>query len=164
MRAKTKATLTRFSDYMIAVGSRWPFNKKTELFSRSNIWSTEADYPLGKCINSYAIVAIKNLFYVFGGELGSNGATKSIASFSTKTKDWKKCGELKQGRSGHSVFIHEGDFVIVGGTMDGGEMKIVTERCTLNEDKIQCTVVKPKISNYKYYPEMIAIPHDYCPK
>ena len=38
------------SDYLIAVGGGVGFedeNKKTELYSSSNIWSTESDYPYG---------------------------------------------------------------------------------------------------------------------
>ena len=39
------------SDYLIAVGGTEqhykPENNKTELFSRTDIWSTESDYPFG---------------------------------------------------------------------------------------------------------------------
>ena len=139
-------------------------NIKTELFSRSNIWSGRTDYPFGeRYISDYSIVAMKDFFYFFGGQTG-HSTTKTIASFSTITKVWKICGKLQNARSGHGVFIHEGDFVIVGGTMNGGEIDVPTERCNLNGDRIQCTVVEPKLSDYKYYPEMIAVPHDYCPK
>ena len=152
---------------MIAVGSTEPSNLSTELLSRSNIWSTQAQYPFGKkYICDYSIVAIKDLFYIFGGGTlwDYSGSTKNIVTFSTKTNEWKMCGELKRARYGHGVFVQEDSFVIVGGTMDGVDTPVSTERCTLKEDKIQCTAVKPKLSNYQHYPEMIAVPRDYCPK
>ena len=153
---------------MLAVGSTEPSNLQTELLSRSNIWSTQAKYPFGKkYISDYSIVAIKDLVYIFGGQTAwdSSGITKNIASFSTKTKDWKKCGQLKKDRYGHGVFVHEGDFIIIGGR-NGNRPNdpLSTERCILKEDTIHCTVVKPKLWDYGYYPEMIAVPHDYCPK
>ena len=149
---------------MIAVGSREPINRKTELLSRSNIWSTQAAYPFGrKHFYDYSIVAIKDLFYTFGGATqvpDSSGVTKTIASFSTMTKKWKMCGELKKARGGHGVIVQNGEFVVVGGEHEN----VFTERCSLKDDTIHCTAVKPKLSNFDFYPEMIAVPHDYCPK
>ena len=75
------------------------------------------------------------------------------------------CGELKRARNGHGVIIQDGEFVIVGGQDENGSDKpVFTERCTLQGDRIQCAVVKPKLAKYRHYPEMIAVPHDYCPK
>ena len=155
---------------MIAVGNyrdvkgSYRANKKTELFSRSSVWSNQPDYPFGeRYISDYSIVAMKDFFYVFGGQT-EDSTTNRITSFSTISKVWKIYGKLKSARSGHGVFIHEGDFVIVGGTINGGDQPVSTERCTLKEDTIQCTAIKPKLSNYYNYPEMIAVPHDYCSK
>ena len=40
-------SVKQLSDYLIAVGGYEPNNVKTELLSRSNSWSVEADYSLG---------------------------------------------------------------------------------------------------------------------
>ena len=148
---------------MIAVGSSEQPYRKTELFSRSNVWSTEADYPFGdRYFYEYAIVAMNDLFYIFGGNTFGHGF-KTIASFSTITKDWKKCGKLKQSRYGHSVFIQEGKFVVVGGG-NGIDNFLHTERCTLENDNVDCKTIEPTPHDYSLYPEMIAVPYDYCPK
>ena len=42
--------------------------------------------------------------------------TKTIAVFSTITKEWKKIGEFNYARCGHGVFIQQDAFVLVGGT------------------------------------------------
>ena len=153
---------------MLAVGSHEPYNLETELLSRSNVWSTQTQYPFGKkYICDYSIVAIKNLFYIFGGGTlwDSSGITKKIASFSTTTKKWKMCGELKKDRYGHGVILQDGDFLIIGGKNGNKDDKpIYTERCILKNDRIECAVVEPKLLKYEYYPEMIAVPHDHCPK
>ena len=147
---------------MIAVGSGEPSSKKTELLSRSNVWSNQPDYPFGeRYIYDYAIVSMKDLFFIFGGVI-FDAYSNTIASFSTQTKNWNKCGKLKQKRYGHSVFIQEGKFVVVGGR-NGDDNHMYTERCTLKNGKNDCKTIKPELHDYSYYPEMVAVPHDYCP-
>ena len=91
---------------------------------------------------------------------------KTIAAFSTVTKEWKKYGELNYARYGHGVFVHQGEFIVVGGEHYGGSddhaTKLSTERCTLVEDSIECKAVDPVFNNYFSYPEMIRVPYDYC--
>ena len=99
-------------------------------------------------------------FYIFGGDYGDFQQTDTIAAFSTITKEWRKVGELNQARLAHGVFIQQGYFIVIGG-MDG---LLGTERCILNEDAISCTVVEPILHNYFYYPEMMAVEPNFCPK
>ena len=101
-------------------------------------------------------------FYIFGGDLGSSvkGSGNTIAAFSTTTKEWKKLGEMNRSRYAHGVFIQEGDFIVVGGY--GGTYG--TERCILNEEEISCTLIDPELDEYCYYPEMMAVGPNYCPK
>ena len=99
-------------------------------------------------------------FYIFGGDRADFDETDTIAAFSTVTMEWKKAGVLNQARLAHGVFIQQGDFIVVGG-MDG---LLGTERCILNGDAINCTVVEPTLHYYFYYPEMMAVEPDYCPK
>ena len=100
-------------------------------------------------------------FYIFGGDSGPDTYTPSntIAEFSTVTKEWTKLGELNQARYGHGVFIQQGDFIVVGGS---GTFR--TERCTLNEGTIRCTLIDPKLNGYYYYPEMMSVEPNFCPK
>ena len=78
---------------------------------------------------------------------------------------------MKQARAGHGVFIQLDAFVVVGGVSEDsyGVTDFTTERCTLIDGAIDCTVVDPIFSmnpNGKHpdYPEMIRVPYDYCPK
>ena len=114
------------------------------------------------------IVGLQKTFYIFGGAIKENPfddvdkplkATKTIAAFSTVTKKWKKCGELNDARSGHGVFMHQGEFIVVGGRHYQGDP---TDRCTLVKDTIICKVVDPVFKRHFAYPEMIRVPYDYC--
>ena len=100
-------------------------------------------------------------FYIFGGDSGPDiyTASNKIAAFSTVTKEWKKLGELNQARYGHGVFIQQGDFIVVGGW---GIFR--TERCTLNQDAIRCTLIDPELEDYGFYPEMMSVMPNYCEK
>ena len=141
-------------------------NKRTELLSRSNIWSTEQDCPIAVTfVNYYSIVALKNSFYIFGGEVGPLifTATNEIARFSTVTKQWKKLGMMNSYRYGHGVYVQRDEFVVLGGA-DSSFSPAGTERCKLNGDSINCTTVDPKLNMYIYYPETARVPADYCPK
>ena len=105
---------------------------------------------------------MEDTFYIFGGDSGpsSNTPSNTIAKFSTLTKEWTKLGELNQARFAHGVFIQQGDFIVVGGFK--GDLR--TERCTLNEDAIRCTLIDPELKNYGYYPEMMSVEPNFCPK
>ena len=82
-----------------------------------------------------------------------------IAAFDTNTKQWKKLGKLNQARHGHSVTIHQGKFIVVGGEYE----PYGTESCTLKSDSVQCKIVDPELENYFYYPEMISVSENFCP-
>lgn len=99
-------------------------------------------------------------FYIFGGDSGPSDNTPSntIAAFSTMTKEWEKLGELNQARYANGVFIHQGDFIVVGG-LSGN---LHTERCTVNEGTARCTTIDPELNGYHYYPEMMAVMPNYC--
>ena len=108
----------------------------------------------------YSIVAMDSSFFIFGGYYNYNGLN-TIASFDTNRKQWKKLGQLNQARRGHGVIIQEGQFLVVG----GGQLRSFgTERCQLNDRSIQCTTVEPKLSGYYYYPELMSVPANFCPK
>ena len=112
---------------------------------------------------------MEGTFYLFGGDSGPSDSTpsKTIAAFSTVTKEWKKLGELNQARYAHGVFIEfsmkffqHGEFIVVGGFP--GDLR--TERCTFHEDAIRCTLVDPELEDYGFYPEMMSVMPNYCEK
>lgn len=116
----------------------------------------------GPSITNQPVVALENTFYIFGGKIG-DGGTKTIAAFSTITKQWKKSGELHYARYGHGVFIQKGTFIVIGGLdIKTAELERKTERCTLIDESIQCTAIDPKLNSYFNYPEMIYVSDDYC--
>ena len=112
-------------------------------------------------IYRFSIVALKSSFYTFGGNKSDNKSTSLIAKFDTITEKWKKLGVLNQNRKSHSVFIHQGDFVVVGGLH---YKAISNERCTMDGDKIMCTEFQPELEGYGYYPQMMSVSQSYCPK
>ena len=93
-------------------------------------------------------------------------SSSTIAAFSTKTKEWKKMGNLKNAREGHGVSIQRGEFIVVGGknSESNGQKALSTERCTVKGDVIKCTEIGPVLTSYEDYPEMMLVLHDYCPK
>ena len=89
-----------------------------------------------------------------------SSASRTIATFNTITKAWKKGGEMIRARNGHGVIVNQGDFVIFG---SAGEEHVGVERCTLKGDSIECQYAEPRSKDFFLYPEMINVPHDYCP-
>ena len=70
-------------------------------------------------------------------------------------------GKLKEARRSHNVIVHQGQFIVVGGYH---WTDITTERCTLDDNSIECTSTDPKLLGYGYYPEMMSVPQNYCSK
>ena len=98
-------------------------------------------------------MAYRKKFYIFE----DNGV---IAAFNTVTKEWKKSGELNEAHYGHGVIESEGELIVIGG---GGSRNL--EKCTLDNESIQCKIVEPELdSTWSYYPELMLVPYDYCPK
>ena len=121
------------------------------------LWTVWEIFPQASYIWGYSIVAFEKSFIIFGGWKGD--FSNIIARFDTTTRQWKKLGELNQARRDHGVIIQNGEFIVVGGR----DTK-KTERCSLNGDSIQCTSVDPELSSYVYYPVMMLVPENYCPK
>ena len=132
--------------------------------SRSSTWSVEADYPFSDpeepFIHSFSIIDLETSFYMFGGWIMDR--TSDIdASFDTKSRQWKKLGHLNQARYGNGVINQQGQFIVVGGNSYSEKLRI-TERCYLENESIQCTTIEPVLD--VYYPELMLVPEDYCPK
>ena len=85
-----------------------------------------------------------------------------IATFSTVTKEWKVCGKLRMARYGHGVIVS--DFTGHGFLIVGGKSNHYNEYCKLEGDSMFCQAFRPELVDYEGYPEMMSVPHDYCPK
>ena len=111
-------------------------------------------------------MTLRSTFYIFGGVAGpsSDSPTRTIAAFSTKTKEWKKKGDLNQARWGHKVLVQKDVFITVGGVSPyGTEKPFGTERCEMQkDDTIRCTVVAPLLTNCMFYAGLIPVLDDYC--
>ena len=153
-------------------------HNKTELFSRSGNWSTEADHPSGTeylivlepllklCetfrqglgIYEFVIIVFENDFYTFGGTTRSGQSMNTVAQFRTIVKEWKIVGAMKETRSNHGVSFQSGKFFIVGGSTR-------SERCILNDTMIECTYVDRESSQtHLSYIVMMPVSFDYCSK
>ena len=72
-------------EFLIAVGCEANSYRpaKTELLSKSNVWSTEADYPNGEDgVCGHAIVAQDDRFILFGGSTSMPWHSNSVDAFS----------------------------------------------------------------------------------
>ena len=60
-------------------------------------------------------------------------------------------------RSGHGVIQVDNEFIVVGGSRDGGG-NVLTESCILNQQSMICTTREPQLSKFTAYPELMLIP------
>ena len=68
-------------------------------------------------------------------------------------------GELNQGRRGHNAIVVQGEILVVGGKYETG---VKTERCIEADGQIRCNSQEPELENYEFYPELFAVPDNYC--
>ena len=67
-------------------------------------------------------------------------------------------GQLIQGRYGHNAIVVQGEILVVGGLPDA----LKTERCIETDGQIRCNDQEPELTNYRLYPELFAVPDNYC--
>ena len=90
----------------------------------------------------------------------NNSWLSTIARFDPIKNDWKKLGDLKKARYGHSVIQVDNKFIVVGGQQvyHAGNF-ISTESCKINGQKMVCTEREPqenhKLDSFTEYPELI---------
>ena len=81
-----------------------------------------------------------------------------IARLDGVTYSWTQVGELIQGRHGHNAIVVQGEILVVGGY--SGSIK--TERCIEIDGQMQCGAQEPELEYYTYYPELFAVPDNFC--
>ena len=80
-------------------------------------WNTIADYPYADRIMTYAVVYNDNNFYVFGAY--SYGFESTIARLGAYTRVWRKMGDLRSARDGHSVILSQSSYLVTVGQLFG---------------------------------------------
>ena len=106
------------------------------------------------------IIYLEDAFYVFGGYENKSERIKTIGRMD-KSGNWKKAGELNEGRSGHNVMF-DGEFLLVIGGYDYGKSKKKTEKCSLQDSDITCIVQSPTLDSYNFYPELFLVTDSFC--
>ena len=95
---------------------------------------------------------------IFGGYTSNNPYDNLIARLDGVTFSWTQVGELTQGRRGHGAIVVQEEILVVGGYP--GSLK--TERCNEIESQMRCNAQEPELNGYYYYPELFAVPDNFC--
>ena len=81
-------------------------------------------------------------FIRFGGV----GKGKPIFAYSPVKDEWTKLGDLLNYRTGyHNVLMWENEFLVVGGVSNYKTDDFRSEKCVLDDDKINCSYQNPDI-------------------
>ena len=94
---------------------------------------------------------------IFGGYTSNTSTDNLIARLDGVTFSWGQVGELTQGRWGHGAIVVQGEILVVGGASS-----YKTERCNEIEGQMRCSAQEPELSDYFYYPELFAVPDNFC--
>ena len=92
--------------------------------------------------------------------------SKIVASFADGS--WRKIGELKSGRYGHSVTALDNTVLVIGGLIEEGNVKVnspsPTEKWLVDPQHVSfnSTNVKPLLHNYFFWPLTFNVPFDFC--
>ena len=103
------------------------------------------------------VVTVDDSYYFFGGYTSNASSDNKIARFDITTKSWSKVGEMVIGRHAHSVIYLQSSFLVVGGQ----GLNDKSEKCTLSNGQMSCSVQNPQLNNYDYS-ELFLVSPDYC--
>ena len=114
-------------------------------------------------VHRAAVIHHQNAYFYFGGYTNYTEYDRTIARLDGKTFRWSKLGQLNQGRNGHNVILLQSYFLVVGGyNYDIGS--VMSEKCHYSSGKIKCTAQQPGLYYYIDFPELLAVPDNYCKK
>ena len=68
-------------------------------------------------IAEYATASTDSAAYIIGGYIGGYGYVSTIAEY--KNNKWRKFGDLTKKRSSSSAIFFNGEYIIVGGWVEG---------------------------------------------
>ena len=128
----------------------------------SSKWQKKNSYPYKIDISYFSILTVEKKFIMFGGMSSTLDKTtgkyketfeSTITRFDPIQDSWKKLGNLKVARQGHSVIQVDNEFIVVG-----GKGNFPTESCKLDGQSMTCTTREPKLDNFSHYPVLMVIP------
>ena len=171
---KDHATYVDFIlDYIFALGStahknqpNQPGHNYAELFDGDK-WFQVDSYPYEEIIWRQAMLYYDTKFYVFGGLSDSNWTNSKLIVHLNKNLKWHKDGVLIIPRRSHTVIVSQSEFLVIGGHGADDE-PVLTEKCSISEEshksntRVTCTTQEPLLYQYQLYPEVFAVPDDYC--
>ena len=110
-------------------------------------------------IGKAPIFHLSGAFYVVGGSTGNPALVvqSTIGRFDLSTRKWTQAGDLVTARTGHNV-IYDGNYLLV----IGGYGNKMSEKCSIENEKVKCTSQMPQLNKYEYYPELQLVPIGYC--
>ena len=122
--------------------------------------SSKNPFTAEKSICQYAMLSVDNSFYLFGGK-SDNGLTvlSKIGRLDLSTKTWVNAGDLNSPKTRHGLAFIDSSFLVIGGSSTLGSSK--TEKCTLINRQVYCTVQPPTLSKHSA-PEVFIVTLDFC--
>ena len=148
-------------------------NKAELFFHRSFSWKSKAKFPFYKNIYGFDIIAHLDGFILFGGGYQESYFNKQqkisgdiyfesslTTKFTLKSNKRTKLGRLQLKRVEHSVIEINKKILVIGGKNNKS-----TEICELNNIRIICSLRKPVLNNFCYYPALVIVYSDtakYC--
>ena len=115
----------------------------------------------GSFIFDYAVLNHNGGYILFGGFKGSSGldgsVSTTVARLDENNTSWRKLGDIKNAREGHSAIYDGQVFLIIGGK--GTE---TTEKCSISESSIDCMDQSPILKDYESHPSLFLVPGDFC--
>ena len=139
---------------LVAVGSNFPDNKKSEIFEDGN-WRDIQEPQVDGALNRYAAIFYAGNFYYFGG-YGGTGLLSSILRLNAASWTWSNVGQMSSPRVGHAVTLVENKFMLIGGSgIQPNEAR------TLDNDKFTCEEKPSSLTNYGWRPLLYVVNDSY---
>jgi len=124
-------------------------------------WTDDSieNYPYGNYIASYSMVSTENSVIVIGGYSDAENSN-IIARFADNV--WSNVGELVQARLGHASILINNEIYVLGGGV-APQTYAFTEKCTFNENDINCAKMNPGLLSRVYQLGIAIYEDDNCP-
>ena len=79
-----------------------------------------------------------------------------------KKGEFIQIGSLQMERYGHGI-IYDGRYIMVfGGVLSAAELTRETEKCTIVDNRIECSTQKPNLDRFTTYPELFLVEPYFC--
>ena len=72
------------------------------------------------------------------------------------SREWQDAGYLKYARHGHAVIYNKDSFFVFG-----GNGSLMSEKCTLIDEKFTCYEQEPQLEAYGFYPELALVSENF---